>query len=133
MIEGISHITFIVRDLKLATTFFKEIFDAEEVYASGDATFSVAKEKFFMAGNQWIAVMEGESLPTRTYNHVAFKISEADFETYQERIRKLGLDCKPPRPRVDGEGRSLYFYDFDNHLFELHTGTLSQRLERYNR
>ena len=133
MIEGISHITFIVRDLKLATTFFKEIFDAEEVYASGDATFSVAKEKFFMAGNQWIAVMEGESLPTRTYNHVAFKISEADFETYQERIRKLGLDFKPPRPRVDGEGRSLYFYDFDNHLFELHTGTLSQRLERYNR
>ena len=132
MIEGISHITFIVRDLKLATTFFKEIFDAEEVYASGDATFSVAKEKFFMAGNQWIAVMEGESLPTRTYNHVAFKISEADFETYQERIRKLGLDFKPPRPRVDGEGRSLYFYDFDNHLFELHTGTLSQRLDRYN-
>ena len=131
MIEGISHITFVVKDLKLATTFFKEIFDAEEVYASGDATFSVAKEKFFMAGNQWIAVMEGESLPTRTYNHVAFKISEADFETYQARISKLGLDFKPPRPRVDGEGRSLYFYDFDNHLFELHTSTLSQRLERY--
>ena len=132
MIEDISHITFIVKDLKLATTFFKEIFDAEEVYASGDATFSVSKEKFFIVGNQWIAVMEGESLPTRTYNHVAFKISEADFETYQERIRKLGLDFKPPRPRVDGEGRSLYFYDFDNHLFELHTGTLSQRLDRYN-
>ena len=132
MIEGISHITFVVKDLKLATTFFKEIFDAEEVYASGDATFSISKEKFFMVGNQWIAVMEGESLPTRTYNHVAFKISEADFETYQERIRKLGLDFKPPRPRVDGEGRSLYFYDFDNHLFELHTGTLSQRLDRYN-
>ena len=131
MIEGISHITFVVKDLKLATTFFKEIFDAEEVYASGDATFSISKEKFFMVGNQWIAVMEGESLPTRTYNHVAFKISEADFETYQERIRKLGLDFKPPRPRVDGEGRSLYFYDFDNHLFELHTSTLSQRLERY--
>ena len=121
----------LVKNLELATTFFKEIFDAEEVYASRDATFSVSKEKFFMVGNQWIAVMEGESLPTRTYNHVAFKISEADFETYQARISKLGLDFKPPRPRVDGEGRSLYFYDFDNHLFELHTSTLSQRLERY--
>jgi hypothetical protein len=26
---------------------------------------------------------------------------------------------------------SLYFYDDDNHLFELHTGTLAERLERY--
>ena len=131
MIESISHVTFIVKDLARATKFFKQIFEAEEVYSSGDATFSVSKEKFFMVGNQWIAVMEGKALPTRTYNHVAFKISEADFETYQTRIRKLGLDFKPPRPRVDGEGCSLYFYDFDNHLFELHTGTLSQRLERY--
>lgn len=131
MIEGISHVTFIVRDLELATNFFKQIFEAKEVYSSGDNTFSLSKEKFFLIGEQWIAIMEGESLPTRTYNHVAFKIAEADFETYESRIRGLGVDFKPPRPRVEGEGRSLYFYDFDNHLFEIHTGTLSQRLERY--
>lgn len=29
------------------------------------------------------------------------------------------------------EGQSLYLYDFDNHLFELHTGTLEQRLALY--
>jgi catechol 2,3-dioxygenase-like lactoylglutathione lyase family enzyme len=131
MIEGISHATFIVRDLELATTFFKQIFEAEEIYSSGDNIFSISREKFFMIGEQWIAIMEGESLPTRTYNHIAFKISEADFETYHSRIRRLGVDFKPPRPRVEGEGESLYFYDFDNHLFEIHTGTLSQRLERY--
>jgi catechol 2,3-dioxygenase-like lactoylglutathione lyase family enzyme len=132
MIEGISHITFIVKDLELATKFFKEIFEAEEVYSSGDDTFSLSREKFFMIGGQWIAIMEGDSLPTRTYNHVAFKIPEADFETYQSRIQQLGVDFKPPRSRVEGESKSLYFYDFDNHLFEIHTGTLSQRLERYN-
>ena len=131
MIEGISHLTFIVRDLELATKFFKQIFEAEEVYSSGDTTFSISREKFFMIGEQWIAIMEGESLPTRTYNHIAFKIPEANFETYESRIRGLGVDFNPPRPRVEGEGRSLYFYDFDNHLFEIHTGTLSQRLERY--
>ena len=132
MIEGVSHITFIVKDLELATKFFKEIFEAEEVYSSGDDTFSLSREKFFMIGGQWIAIMEGDSLPTRTYNHVAFKIPEADFETYQSRIQQLGVDFKPPRPRVEGESKSLYFYDFDNHLFEIHTGTLSERLERYN-
>ena len=131
VIEGISHVTFIVRDLELATKFFKQIFEAEEVYSSEDITFSISREKFFMIGEQWIAIMKGESLPNRTYNHIAFKIPEADFETYESRIRGMGVDCKPPRPRVEGEGRSLYFYDFDNHLFEIHTGTLSQRLERY--
>ena len=49
----------------------------------------------------------------------------------QARIEALGLDLLPPRPRVEGEGRSLYFYGPDNHLFELHTGTLEERLARY--
>lgn len=75
--------------------------------------------------------MEGESLPTRTYNHVAFKVDEAQLERARVAIVRLGLDFKPPRPRVDGEGQSLYFHDHDNHLFELHTGTLDERLARY--
>lgn len=131
MLEGISHITFIVKDLAKATEFFEKIFDATEVYSSGDATFSLSREKFFLIHDQWIAVMEGEALPVRSYNHVAFKIAEADVELYQARIQALGLECRTPRPRVPGEGRSLYFYDFDNHLFELHTGTLAERLARY--
>jgi catechol 2,3-dioxygenase-like lactoylglutathione lyase family enzyme len=133
MVEGVSHITFIVQDLEKATEFFRVIFDAEEVYSSGDKLFSIAREKFFLVGGQWIAVMEGEAPVERTYNHVAFKIRGEDFAVYEARVRELGVDFKPPRPRVEGEGRSLYFYDFDNHLFELHTGTLSERLMRYNK
>ena len=132
MIESISHVTFIVKDLARATKFFKQIFEATEVYSSGNATFSITREKFFMVGGQWIAIMEGDSLSERSYNHIAFKIPEAEFELYEARILKLGVDFKTPRPRVAGEGRSLYFYDFDNHLFELHTGTLSERLKKYN-
>lgn len=133
MIEGISHLTFIVKDLERASTFFKSIFDAEEIYSSGDKTFSLTREKFFLIGGQWIAIMEGNSLSDRTYNHVAFKIGEEEFDVYESKVLALGIDFKPPRPRVEGEGRSLYFYDFDNHLFELHTGTLSERLARYDR
>jgi fosfomycin resistance protein FosX len=131
MIQGLSHMTFIVSDLDRMTELLTQIFDAREVYASGEARFSLSREKFFLVGDLWIAIMEGESLPSRTYNHVAFKIDEADFDKYVSRIRKLGFDMRPPRPRVEGEGRSIYFYDNDNHLFELHTGTLAERLDRY--
>ena len=131
MIEGLSHVTFVVRDLDRMTRILAGILGAREVYASGDVTFSVAREKFFQVGDLWIAVMEGEPLPSRTYNHVAFKIADAEFEAYAAKVKALGLEIRPPRQRVPGEGRSIYFYDDDNHLFELHTGTLAERLERY--
>jgi catechol 2,3-dioxygenase-like lactoylglutathione lyase family enzyme len=131
VIEGLSHMTFIVRDLDRMAKILRGVFGAREVYASGEQTFSVAREKFFQVGELWIAVMEGEPPRSRSYNHVAFKIDDAEFDTYAAKIKALGLELRPPRARVPGEGRSLYFYDDDNHLFELHTGTLAERLERY--
>ncbi len=132
MVKGLSHITFIVSDLDKMEHLLTEILDAEKIYDSGDQTFSLSKERFFMIGNIWIATMEGESLPTRTYNHTAFKIDDADYDKYLQKIKNLDLELKEGRSRVEGEGRSIYFYDYDNHMFELHTGTLEQRLKRYN-
>jgi len=133
LISGISHMTFIVADLERASMFFTKIFDAKEVYSSGDNTFSLSREKFFLIAGIWVCIMEGQPLAERSYNHVAFKVDESDFDDFVSRIKETGAEIKPERPRVDGEGRSIYFYDFDNHLFELHTGTLEQRLERYSK
>ncbi len=132
MIEGLSHITFVVRDLDKMTNFLTSIFDAKEVYSSGDRMFSISREKYFLISGIWVAVMEGDALPEKTYNHVALKIAEKDYDKYAQRIRALGIELQEDRTRVPGEGRSLYLYDYDNHLFELHTGTLEQRLERYD-
>ena len=131
MIESLSHITFIVRDLERMTKFLKHIFKAEEIYASGEKTFSLSKEKFFIIGGVWIAVMEGGPLPNKSYNHVAFMIPEDEFDRYAARVYELGIEVEEGRSRIQGERRSIYFYDYDNHLFELHTGTLDQRLAAY--
>jgi fosfomycin resistance protein FosX len=130
MIEGLSHITLITKDLARMTAIIEGALGGREIYSSGDDTFSLSREKFFDVGGLWIAVMEGESLP-RTYNHIAFKIPALAIGEYREKIEGLGLELREARPRVEGEGHSLYFYDDDNHLFELHTGTLEERLERY--
>jgi fosfomycin resistance protein FosX len=125
--------TFIVSDLDAMEEILTAVLGARRVYDSGADTFSLSEERFFLVGDDdlWIATMKGEALPARSYNHVAFKVADADLETYRDRILSLGLEISEPRPRVDGEGRSIYFYDRDNHLFELHSGRLDQRLARY--
>ena len=130
MIKGLSHITLMVQDLDRAKAFFEEALGAREVYSSGEQGFSIAREKFFLLGEIWFAVMEGEA-PPRSYQHIALQIDEADYDSWQKRVEDAGLELPPGRDRVPGEGRSIYFYDHDNHLFELHTGSLAERLERY--
>jgi len=131
MIEDISHITFVVRNLDKTSELFEKIFDAKEVYYSGDKKHSLFRERFFIIGNQWIAVMEDENIINRTYHHLAFKISDSDVDFYLSRIKALNLELKPPRERISGEGYSIYFYDYDNNLFELHTERLEKRLSIY--
>jgi fosfomycin resistance protein FosX len=132
VLQGISHATFVVSDLERMARFLCEGLGAREIYdsrATGD--FSLSREKFFELGGVWLAAMQGEPPATRSYQHLAFAVDEADLSRYEGRLRTLGVEFRAPRPRIAGEGASLYFYDFDNHLFELHAGTLEQRLASY--
>ncbi|MGL5896498.1 MAG: FosX/FosE/FosI family fosfomycin resistance hydrolase [Lactococcus lactis] len=132
MIEGLSHMTFIVKDLEQTKHMLEYLFSAKEVYSSDGKNFSILNEKFFIIGNMWIAIMENKKDKlSRTYNHIAFKINEIDYDQYLYKIKQLNLILKSPRTRVKGEASSIYFYDYDNHLFELHTGTLEERLKEY--
>jgi len=130
-IKAISHITFICQDLEKTARMFEFIFEAKEVYSSGDKPFSISKEKFFKIGNLWIVIMEGKPIE-KTYNHIAFHVEEKELPVFEQRIRELNLTILPGRERKKEEGDSLYFYDYDNHLFEFHTGDLDSRLKFYN-
>jgi catechol 2,3-dioxygenase-like lactoylglutathione lyase family enzyme len=133
-VHGLSHFTLLARDLGAMERMLVGALDARKVYDSGDETFSLSPERFFLIGAGpapvWLAVMEGEP-PPRSYQHVAFAIDEAYFDAAHARVAALGLEIRPGRPRVEGEARSLYFYSPEGHLFELHTGTLQARLARY--
>lgn len=133
MVTGLSHITLRVKSLDKATEFFMAIFDAQLVYDSGEDTFSLARERFLLVGGLWLCIMQAEADagPPRDYEHIAFQIEEREFERYRQRVEQHAAAVRPGRPRVPGEGRSLYFYDADGHLFELHTGSLQARLKQY--
>ncbi|WP_299799747.1 FosX/FosE/FosI family fosfomycin resistance hydrolase [uncultured Ruegeria sp.] len=131
MIEGLSHMTFIVSDLDKMEEMLTSVLDAKKIYDSGEKTFSLSKERFFGIGGVWVTTMEGEPLAEKTYNHVAFKMAADEYDDRLQRIQALGLEVREGRSRVDGEGHSIYFYDHDNHMFELHSGSLDERLRRY--
>jgi fosfomycin resistance protein FosX len=46
-IKGISHITFICKNIEKTAHMLIEVFDAKEIYSSGEDHFSISKEKFF--------------------------------------------------------------------------------------
>ncbi|WP_413827707.1 FosX/FosE/FosI family fosfomycin resistance hydrolase [Tateyamaria sp.] len=131
MVQGLSHMTFIVSDLNKMEEILTTVLDAKKTYDSGDKTFSLSKERFFDIGGIWVATMEGEPLLEKTYNHIAFKMAPNDYDDRLQRIKALGLEVREGRSRIEGEGHSIYFYDHDNHMFELHSGTLEERLKRY--
>jgi len=132
MISGLSHVTLIVRDLHRAAALMTGALDAREIYESGDRTFSLSREKFFLLGDLWLCLMEGEPPSERGYAHVALQVPEAELDGYRARLEAMGAEIRPDRPRIGAEARSVYFYDFDNHLFELHTGSLRARLAGYD-
>ncbi|MDW2796897.1 hypothetical protein RZO55_04805 [Clostridium boliviensis] len=75
MIEGLSHVTFIVKDLLKTKYMLEYLFNAKEVYSSDGNNFSIADEKFFMVGNLWIAIMKNEKeVLNRTYNTLLSKL-----------------------------------------------------------
>ncbi|MDP3950897.1 MAG: FosX/FosE/FosI family fosfomycin resistance hydrolase [Microbacterium sp.] len=127
--------TFIVANLDRMELILTTVLSASRVYDSGAETYSLSEERFFLVGQgesaTWVAIMKGDAGLARTYNHVAFKVQHRDLGVLRQRITGLGLECRPPRTRVHGEGDSIYFYDDDNHLIELHAGSLRERLKTY--
>ena len=66
-IQGISHITFVVRDLEKMATFLCKGLSATEGYDNSAKSYSISREKFYMLGGVWLAAMEGERPAVRTY------------------------------------------------------------------
>lgn len=128
---GLSQITLGVADPRGAARPPCDVPGARAVHASGEATFSLSPEIFLPVGDVRLAPALGEPPAGGGDNHIAFSIDEADNDACPARVTAAGVELRAPRPRVAGEGRSIYFYDHGNHLFELHTGMLDERLSRH--
>ncbi|WP_409274866.1 metallothiol transferase FosB [Neobacillus sp. SCS-31] len=127
-IKGLNHFLFSVSDLERSLAFYRDVFGARTLVKGRSTAY------FDLAG-MWLALNVEKDVPRNeireSYTHVAFSVDEADFDGMVERLKQLGVEILPGRERDERDKRSVYFVDPDGHKFELHTGTLEDRLAYY--
>ena len=122
VINGINHITFVVKDLKKSIKFYSEILELKLV-AHWD------KGAYLMAGNMWIALNLDKNVtsePNPNYTHVAFNVLSTEYSILKERLKEAGVKTFKDNT---SEGDSFYFLDPDGHKLELHYNTIEDRLK----
>jgi mannose-6-phosphate isomerase-like protein (cupin superfamily)/catechol 2,3-dioxygenase-like lactoylglutathione lyase family enzyme len=121
MIAGINHVTLSVSNLNRSFDFYTRILGLKPVARWADGVY-------LEAGNDWICLSRDESTrhgPLPEYTHLAFTVSEADFDQCAQSIKSCKVEIwKDNR----SEGKSLYLLDPDGHKLEIHAGNLESRL-----
>ena len=122
MIEGINHITFSVKNVKVSIRFYRDVLGLRLI-----AKWSTGA--YFTAGPTWIALFKDQNISKRAHNeysHIAFTVPKAHFHKMCERIR---LSKAVIWQENKSEGNSLYFRDPNGHKFEIHASNLRKRVE----
>jgi catechol 2,3-dioxygenase-like lactoylglutathione lyase family enzyme len=122
MLGPISHIALIVRDPARTAGFLRELFDAP-VLRRTDADGH--DETFVRLGVTWCALIGADVRCERTGDHVAFRVARESIPLFADRLKSRGCEFI-----LSESGTSLYFFDFDNHVFELDSSDQEQELNR---
>lgn len=124
----INHLLFSVTDLERSIRFYENVFGAKLMLKG-------RKTAYFDLDGLWVALNEETDIPRNeikeSYTHMAFTITEDEYEETLVRLNHLNVPIMPGRERDERDKKSIYFEDLDGHKFEFHTGTMRDRLDYY--
>ena len=119
MLNGLNHITYVVRDLDTSYNFYTKVLGMKPK----------AKWKtgaYLSLGNLWFCLNVDDSHASVDYSHVAFDILQSDFLDFETRVKEANVKIWKENT---SEGNSLYILDPDNHKLEIHVGCLQTRMD----
>ncbi len=122
MITGINHITLAVKNIEESFKFYQEVLGFKPIA-------KWQKGAYFLAGNLWFCLIQDEHIKEslqREYTHIAFTVSEPDFEEISARIK--GSQAQIWQDNTS-EGASVYFTDPNHHKLEIHASDLATRIK----
>jgi catechol 2,3-dioxygenase-like lactoylglutathione lyase family enzyme len=120
MLESISHVALVVKDPARTAALFQELFDARMVQRQDDEGHL---ETFIRLGGAWIVLVGAPVERTRTGDHIAFQATPEILEATVAKLEKMGREFLRAR-----SNRALYFFDYDDHVFELNTEDIDEEI-----
>jgi len=120
MLDTISHIALIVKDSSRTAALFKNLFGAA-ILVRKDADGH--EETYVKLGRTWFVLVQAEVDRPRSGDHIAFSVSKSTLLETAENLRKMNVEFFLARSDT-----ALYFFDYDNHVFELDTSDLEREL-----
>jgi catechol 2,3-dioxygenase-like lactoylglutathione lyase family enzyme len=121
MLGPISHVALVVADPARTAALFQQLFDTPTVKRVDEEGHD---ETFVRLGDTWCLLAKGKMERARTGDHIAFRVSKATVDATVAKLKAIGAEYI--LARADS---SLYFFDYDNHVFELDTTDLAAELE----
>jgi fosfomycin resistance protein FosX len=120
MLQSISHVALVVNDPARTAALFQDLFDARMVQHQDDEGHL---ETFVRLGGAWIVLVGAPVQRARTGDHIAFQATPDIIEATVAKLEKMGREFV--RARSD---RALYFFDYDDHVFELNTENIDEEI-----
>lgn len=120
MLESISHIALVVKDPARTAALFHDLFGARAVEREDEEGHL---ETFVRVAGTWIVLVGAPVQRARTGDHIAFHATPEILEATVAKLEKMGREFIRAR-----SNRALYFFDYDDHVFELDTEELDKEL-----
>jgi hypothetical protein len=120
MLKEIGHIALVVQRPARTASLFKALF-ASTIISRKDSDGH--EETFVRLGRTWFVLVKADVQRSRTGDHIAFFVSKSELLACAQKLKQMGQEFL--LARADS---ALYFYDYDNHVFELDTTDLEKDL-----
>ncbi len=120
MLTSISHVALVVKDPQRTGALFEDLFGARAVQRRDEEGHL---ETFVKLGGTWFALVGAPAERTRTGDHIAFSVTPEALEATAAKLEAMGREFIRARGNA-----SLYFFDYDDHVFELDTGDIDKEL-----